>query len=259
MSVNNRFFHNNISKNSNISKKILYAKNSGILSLCMNQGKLVINNPILRNFSTSAPDKSTEESKRRGFAPSKDSFKEYQDKKILDVETAQKYCRDIVKKHDFYTYIVGGHFPKSKQKYFYTIHAFLLEVLKSREASKQVNICKMRLLWWAETLHDIEEGKKISEPVGVAVQDMLKNTKINFDLIHRIVSYQLFDLERSEMATMNELSVYAENTRSLTFYLYLHVLGVDDENAYTAAGHLGRCYGIIDILRKMQYYLINHR
>ena len=105
----------------------------------------------------------------------------------------------------------------------------------------------------------LKKANKIHEPIGVAVGELFKKTNVNFDLLHRIISYQLFDLERSEMKTVNDLTVYAENTRSLTFYLYLHILGIDDENTYKAASHMGRWYGIIDVLRKMQYYLINHR
>lgn len=194
-----------------------------------------------------------------GFIPTKDSFSDYKGKSILEPATAQKYCHDIVKKHDYNTYIVGKHFPESRQAYFYTVHAFFLEVLKSREVSRQAYIWQRRLLWWDETLSDIEKDKDPFEPIGVALKELKKKTQVNFDLLHRLVSYQLFDMERMEMKNMNDLTIYAENTRSLTFYAYLHVLGIDDSNAYSAASYIGRWYGIIDVLRKMQYYLINGR
>ena len=49
---------------------------------------------------------------------------------------------------------------------------------------------------------------------------------------------------------MGELEVYAENTRSLLLYLNLHLLGIDDQDALTAASHIGRCLGICDIIKK---------
>jgi len=55
--------------------------------------------------------------------------------------------------------------------------------------------------------------------------------------------------------TINELEVYAENTRSMLIYLNLHLLRIDDKNALLAASHLGRCLGICDILKKTPYYL----
>lgn len=120
------------------------------------------------------------------------------------------------------------------------MHAFLLEILKSREASRQTHICKQRLLWWSATLDDIEAKKKSQEPLSVALNELYIDTKVNFNLLHRIVSYQIFDLERSDMESMNELAIYGENTRSLTLYMYLHILGINDKNAYSAASHLGR-------------------
>lgn len=221
--------------------------------------KFSSNPKIIKSSNIPEAKESVPEQPQGGYTPTKADFSEYAGKTIVDPEVAQKYCRDIVKKHDYYTYAVGTNFPISKQPFFFTVHAFFLELLKSRETSRQINICKRRLIWWAETLNDIEKDRKVHEPIGVALKELRNNTNANFDLLHRLVSYQIFDLERSEMKDMNELANYAENTRSLTFYLYLHILGIDDKSAYSAASHMGRCYGIIDILRKMQYYLINHR
>mmetsp|Transcript_3732 Transcript_3732/g.6363 ORF Transcript_3732/g.6363 Transcript_3732/m.6363 type:complete len:172 (-) Transcript_3732:30-545(-) len=61
------------------------------------------------------------------------------------------------------------------------------------------------------------------------------------------------------MQTMNELEVYAENTRSLLLYLNLHLLRIDDSQALLAASHVGRCLGICDIIKKTPYYLASHR
>ena len=58
---------------------------------------------------------------------------------------------------------------------------------------------------------------------------------------------------------MNELEVYAENTRSLLLYLNLHILRIDDPVALTAASHIGRCLGICDVIKKVPFYLAVHR
>ena len=73
------------------------------------------------------------------------------------------------------------------------------------------------------------------------------------------MSYQLFDSERSEIHSMKELDILGENTRSLLLYMNLHLLGIDCKEANLAASHIGRCYGIIDVLRKMKYYLSKYR
>lgn len=54
---------------------------------------------------------------------------------------------------------------------------------------------------------------------------------------------------------MKELDILGENTRGLLMYMNLHLLGIDSKDANLAASHIGRCYGIIDVLKKMKYYL----
>ena len=58
---------------------------------------------------------------------------------------------------------------------------------------------------------------------------------------------------------MKELEVYAENTRSLLLYLNLHLLKIDNNDALSAASHIGRCLGICDVLKKIPYYIAKHR
>ena len=60
------------------------------------------------------------------------------------------------------------------------------------------------------------------------LKEVQKNTHVNFKLLHRIVDFQLFDIDRGTINTMQELEVYAENTRSLMLYLNLHLLRIDD-------------------------------
>ena len=58
---------------------------------------------------------------------------------------------------------------------------------------------------------------------------------------------------------MQELEVYAENTRSLMLYMNLHLLNIDDERANLMGSHLGRALGICDVIRKSPYYIAIQR
>lgn len=91
-------------------------------------------------------------------SPEDEKFKK-SEKSILDLEMAQKHCLEIVKRHDYYTYFVGQQFPRQLQCHYYTINAFFLEILKSREVSRQPLICQRRLLFWTETVHDAQNDK----------------------------------------------------------------------------------------------------
>lgn len=91
------------------------------------------------------------------------------------------------------------------------------------------------------------------------LKDVKQNTRVNFKLLHRLLDYQLFDIDRGSLNTMQELEIYAENTRSLMLYMNLHLLGVNDQRANLIASHLGRALGICDILKKAPYYIAVNR
>jgi hypothetical protein len=56
------------------------------------------------------------------------------------------------------------------------------------------------LKWWDEILKDIalDRGKP-REPVSVVIKNAKETTNINFNLLQRMVDYQLFDIERGDM------------------------------------------------------------
>jgi NADH dehydrogenase [ubiquinone] 1 alpha subcomplex assembly factor 6 len=91
------------------------------------------------------------------------------------------------------------------------------------------------------------------------LQQTALKTRVNLELLKRLVAYQQFDIERGEMNTIAELEVYAENTRSLMLYLNLHLLEIDDRDANLAASHLGRCLGICDVIKKSPHMLAINR
>ena len=132
-------------------------------------------------------------------------------------------------------------------------------MLRSREISRERSICQTRLHWWRQTLLDIEANRPAREPLARMLGQVHKETQVNFKLLHRLLDYQLFDIDRGSINTMKELEVYAENTRSLMLYMNLHLLRIDDERANLIASHLGRAVGICDILKKSPYYIAVNR
>ena len=66
-----------------------------------------------------------------------------------------------------------------------------------------------------------------------------------------MIDFQLFDLEKKGIIeNIEELEIYAENTRSLLIYLNLNLLGITDEESYICGSHVGRGIGIVDSLKK---------
>ena len=63
----------------------------------------------------------------------------------------------VYRRYDYYSYIVGNHFPLYLQGYYFGIHAFYLEIIRAREISSSLSVCQNRLLWWEDNLLQIEK------------------------------------------------------------------------------------------------------
>lgn len=98
------------------------------------------------------------------------------------------------------------------------------------------------------------------DPLTDLLLHSLKDKKlINIETLYRMLDFQLFDLERKGMIkNMEELEIYAENTRSLMIYLNLNLLGIKDDIAYEIGSHIGRGIGIVDVLKRFPTLLKMH-
>lgn len=164
---------------------------------------------------------------------------------------------------------MGKTYPDNIKSAYFAYHAFYLEILKSRFISREESVIKTRLNFWEERLTEIAKhvtiiknepnsSKKFNyiDPIEVALVNALTTTNIKIDTIFRIIDFQFFDLERkSQLNTVEDLEIYAENTRTLLLYLNLNLLDIKDENSFIVASHIGRGIGIVDVLKKMSNHL----
>ncbi len=93
----------------------------------------------------------------------------------------------------------------------------------------------------------------------IVLREAIKHSGIRKNTLFRIIDFQYFDLDRnSEINTMEDLEIYAENTRSLLLYLNLNLFNINDRETYITASHVGRGVGIVDVLKKLPTLLRKH-
>ena len=100
---------------------LIFARRLGLRPSCRS---------AIRLFSTATD---TSETSEKTTTESKES--------ILDVKHAMEHCKNNVKKFDYAAFRVGAHFPESIRPHYFAINAFFLEVLRSREISRERSIC----------------------------------------------------------------------------------------------------------------------
>lgn len=197
-----------------------------------------------------------EDKKDKEFSESESNQNEQntEDKKtsIFDIEEAVKYAEEKVKKTDFYAFVIASTLPPKLKMHYLGYHAFFSEILRSRYISKEPSVCRMRLAFWEDSIKEILEEKKIKEPILIILKESFKSTGIRKDTLFRMIDFLFYDLEKlGEINTIEELEIFAENTRSLLIYLTLNLFHIDDREAFIAASHIGRGVGMVDCLKKM--------
>jgi len=85
---------------------------------------------------------------------------------------ATEHCKSNVKKFDYAAFRVAAHFPQMTQGHYFALNCFFLEVLRSREISRERSICQTRLHWWRQTLNDVENDKPAREPLARMLKDV---------------------------------------------------------------------------------------
>ncbi len=237
-----------ISSTSSYSHKNLLNKNKNIHNYTPTKNIFNLFKSNDKNTST----KSTNTTDETNKSTSTNTSKEDNSTSVFNLQESIKYAEDKVKKGDFYAYVIGSTLPPKLKHHYFAYHAFFCEVLRSRYISKEQSIGRMRLTFWEDSLKEISQGKDVKEPILIVLKESLKETGIRKDTLHRMIDFLFFDIDRQgEIKNMEDLEVFAENTRSLLYYLGLNLLHVNDKNAYIAASHMGRGVGIVDCLKKM--------
>ncbi len=198
-------------------------------------------------------------------------FNKNKNTSVFTIDNASEIIINKVKKQSYYAYVVGRTYPSNLKISYFAYHAFYLEILKSRFISRESSVIKTRLNFWEERLTELAKhihkekksenlGKEISfaysDPLEVCLLHALRNSNIKIETLFRIIDFQFFDLERkAQLNTIEDLEIYAENTKSLLLYLNLNLLNINDEQAFIVASHVGRALGIIEVLKRMSGYL----
>lgn len=248
----------NKSKVKNFSSKIIYSLHSkNMIWFNKKHSENLSKSENVENISSTEND---QEQKQESSNPNNESINKKSQMNdsgepktsIFSLEEAVKYAEEKVKKYDFYAFVIASTLPPKLKNNYLAFHAFFIEILRSRYISKEPSVCRMRVNFWEESLKEVLEGKTIKEPILILLKETLKTTSIRKETLFRMIDFLFFDMERNgEIYSIEDLEIFAENTRSLLIYLTLNLFQVDNQDAFIAASHIGRGVGIVDCLKKM--------
>lgn len=176
---------------------------------------------------------------------------------IFEAANALKHCESEACKRDNKVYLHSFFLPPQIRPYYFTIHAFRLELFKTREMTEQSTLRTNRIGWWLENLNNIWQGNPAQEPISIALNEMRKYTSVRKSHLERMVKGRVIftQLEDPEIRNWEHFDKYVDDNYTMPYYLLIELLQYVNEPEFRAATYVGRAYGVYQLLDYTSYYL----
>ncbi|XP_050426156.1 NADH dehydrogenase (ubiquinone) complex I, assembly factor 6 [Adelges cooleyi] len=185
--------------------------------------------------------------------PHKRRFSFYTVDRVRKKQTSTEYCMDLVRKHDFENYLCTLLLPKKIRRTGVAVRAFNIEVATIQDQVTDTKIGQMRCKFWENSLAQIYEDKVPKHPVLIELYVAAKSHKLSKMYLKRLITARESFMLSSSMKSIEHLETYAENVVSPINYLFLEAMDIKNVNADHAVSHLGKCQGIVNIIRSLPY------
>ncbi|KIO27028.1 hypothetical protein M407DRAFT_195197 [Tulasnella calospora MUT 4182] len=177
-----------------------------------------------------------------------------------DSQDSNAYCRDLVRKHDYDSFLTSYFYPRRTHDAYFALRAFNVELALVREAVSQPMIGKMRMQFWRDAVKSIQQDKPPHHPIAVALHRASKEFKLPAYHLNRIIDARDQDLVAPTHPTVDSVATYAESTSSTMLYLVLSMLNLSSSDTLAhAASHIGVASSFATLLRALPFHASQRR
>ncbi|XP_060576565.1 NADH dehydrogenase (ubiquinone) complex I, assembly factor 6-like [Ruditapes philippinarum] len=165
-----------------------------------------------------------------------------------------QYCLDLVKKSDYENYVCTLLYHKDYRTSAMALRALYIELAQVQDVTSDKMRAIMRLQFWKDTIDNMFKGTPPETPVAIAASRAIAKHKLSKIWFTRILEERAKQVDQDMNRTVKNVEDSAENTVSALTYLLLECAGIKDVNADHAASHIGRCQGLVTLLRATAYH-----
>ncbi|KAF8914932.1 isoprenoid synthase domain-containing protein [Mucidula mucida] len=174
-------------------------------------------------------------------------------------ENPAQYCLDLVRKHDYESYLAGPFYPAELRTGYYALKAFSVELATVQDSVSNPMIGQMRMQFWRDAVKGIADDRPPRHPIALALHAATQKSRLPSYHLKRIIDARDAEMQSSSHLTTDSLMTHAESTSSSLLYLLLSMLSVSDSTVSHAASHLGIAQTLTTLLRALPYHAINGR
>ncbi|EIW59521.1 uncharacterized protein TRAVEDRAFT_28651 [Trametes versicolor FP-101664 SS1] len=165
------------------------------------------------------------------------------------------YCKDLVRKRDYESYLIGAFYPRHFQGAFFALRAFYVELASVQDTVSNAAIGKMRMQFWRDAIKSIADGRPPRHPIALALHEASQKASLPAYHLRRIIDARDAELHTPTHLTIDSLTAHAESTSSTFLYVLLSLLNLSASSTFShAASHLGVAQTIHVLLRALPYH-----
>jgi NADH dehydrogenase [ubiquinone] 1 alpha subcomplex assembly factor 6 len=111
----------------------------------------------------------------------------------------------------------------------------------------------LKLKRWRNAIDEIYQGILPQHPVSIGIKEANGVSRLSKSWFKRVLKARERILMQPHFQTLEAMEQYSEDTQSSILYLHLEALGISDNAADHAAGHLGKAIGLTLLLRSIPF------
>ena len=161
--------------------------------------------------------------------------------------TAQAYCADQARTHDFTAYAASLFVPPEPRRAWLALAAFNADVAHIRDHISQPMPGEIRLQWWRDTLTGTGEGEQ-GNPVAAELLRVVKRYDLPVGTLVRLIDAHVFDVYDDPMPDMAALEAHCRDTSAALYELRAKILGASSPEIGRLAEHAGIADGIVQVM-----------
>ncbi|KAJ1856818.1 hypothetical protein GGH12_002768 [Coemansia sp. RSA 1822] len=166
-----------------------------------------------------------------------------------------EYCRRLVHKHDYETYLTSLFSPLHAREALWGLRALNIELLTIPMHTRTPTAASVRFAFWHSTIMGLYTHKTQNlPPVARVIYDAIQRSKISRTWLRRLINEQ-----DSSISSLDDLQRHGERTIACLVHAHLESLGVRNMHADNAARAIGISSTIARMLRTMPEQLAHGR
>ncbi|VDL61751.1 unnamed protein product [Hymenolepis diminuta] len=175
--------------------------------------------------------------------------------------TNQHYCRELVKKADYFNYLCCLPLPQPQQRFAFALRAFNVEISLIRDRAPTPQTANLRFQYWEDSIRSLFNADNNNSPSEIVHRSPIESElswSVNkfTDCISRHWLLRILKARRERVGDVafqscEELEEYADSTNAPIHYALAEALGHKSLAVDHALSHLAKAQGIITHLRSV--------